>query len=224
MKHLLFDMSRRLVTAIIAGGLFWIAFLKLDPIYFSAILTGILFTIIIFEWTRFFAITKPMFWLVLPLYPALPFALLIMLNQSPLYHNLLMVLFAIVFSFDTGSYIVGILIGKHKLAPSISPNKTWEGLLGGYIFGIAGLQIASYELGIPKMFVGKVIFTVIIGTLSLLGDLFESWLKRLARIKDSGNFLPGHGGFLDRFDGILFAVVFVYAFRDYIMQFLGLWQ
>src|SRR5690348_2251033 len=99
MTHVLVNMGRRLVTAIIAGGLFWIAFLKLDPTYFSAILTGILVTIIVFEWTRFFAITKPLFWIILPLYPALPFALLILLNQSPRYHNLLMVLFAVVFSF-----------------------------------------------------------------------------------------------------------------------------
>lgn len=218
MKHTATEMIKRLITAVIAGSLFWSAFLWLSPTYFSAILLGILATVIVFEWTRFFAVTKPMFWLVLPIYPMLPFLLLILLNQSPSYHNLLMILFMIVFSFDTGSYIVGVLFGRHKIAPRISPGKTWEGLMGGYCLSVGGLQLAFWELHIQQSWVVMILFALLVGTLSLLGDLFESWLKRRARIKDSGNLLPGHGGFLDRFDGILFAVVFFYCFKDYLVQ------
>lgn len=209
---------KRAITGFVLGLLFWLSFVYFPPFYFSCILAGILATIIIFEWKNFFSVRRLAFWLSMPLYPILPFILLIVMNQDPQYHPLLFILFIIVSSFDTGSYIVGTFIGKHKLAPAISPSKTWEGVAGGYIFASIGLYLVLWELKKMQPLWVVLLFTLCVCILSLIGDLFESWLKRLAHIKDSGNLLPGHGGFLDRFDGILFAVFFFYTFKDFLVD------
>ncbi len=212
----------RFITGVILGALFWFAFAALPPIYFSTMLLLILLQIIVFEWKRLFNIGKPLFWLLMPIYPILPFTLLIIMNQDPVYRELLFFLFILVFSFDTGSYIVGSLIGKHKIAPHISPGKSWEGFFGGYIFAIVGFKLMLWEQGIAKKLPFILWFSLTLCILSLSGDLFESWLKRRAHIKDSGNLLPGHGGFLDRFDGILFAVFFFYFWKDHLVKVFGI--
>ncbi|MEO8116581.1 MAG: phosphatidate cytidylyltransferase, partial [Bacteroidota bacterium] len=104
---------------------------------------------------------------------------------------------------DTMAYIVGSLFGKTPLT-KISPKKTWEGTIGGALLAMAVISIAAYFLFKANIF-STLIFTGIAVIFATLGDLFESKLKRLANVKDSGNFLPGHGGFLDRFDSLLFA-------------------
>ncbi len=100
----------------------------------------------------------------------------------------------------------------------IIPFKTCEGVVGGYIFANISLTLLFWEQGISNPWWLVMLFSFIVCSLSLVGDLFESWLKRRARIKDSGTLLPGHGGFLDRFDGILFAVFFFYFLRDYLLN------
>jgi len=212
---------QRIVTGIVLGAGFWLLFLYLAPIYFSYVLVAILLQIIIFEWRNLFKISTPAFWLTLPFYPILPFALMIIMNHDPIYHNLLFILFILVSSHDTGSYIVGNLFGQHKIHTFISPSKTWEGFFGGVIFASIGLTILLYEQHALKPWWFIIGFSFIICTLSLAGDLFESWLKRRAHVKDSGHILPGHGGFLDRFDGILFAVFFFYFLRDYLVHLFG---
>jgi len=210
----------RFATSIILGLLFWAIYFYLPPIFFSIVLLSILLLIIVYEWTRFFPINTPLFWLLMPPYLILPFGLLIVLNHNPHYHILLAILFILVFSFDTGSYITGNIIGKHPICQSISPKKTWEGVVGGYIFALLGFAFIIWEQGYntPCWLVAP--FTLMVCLLSLAGDLFESWLKRLARLKDSGTMLPGHGGFLDRFDGILFASFFFYLCKDYLLRLL----
>lgn len=210
---------KRLITALVLGFGFWFVFLYFSPIYFSGMLFFILFLIILFEWKRFFSVSRPWFWIIMPFYPILPFALLIHLNHLSAYHNLLFILFALVFSFDTGGYIVGTLFGKYKIYPFISPYKTWEGVMGGYIFTNIGFALLLWEQDMTKPWWFIMIFSFIVCALSLAGDLFESWLKRRAHIKNSGTLLPGHGGFLDRFDGILFAVFFFYFLKDYLITF-----
>lgn len=128
-------------------------------------------------------------------------------------------LMVLVWSSDSWAYVSGKLFGKHKLAPSISPGKTWEGLIGGTILsGITGYFYVVYLLAPDGGLIGDSSFHhftpmkgLILGTFisifGTLGDLFESSLKRKAGVKDSGNVLPGHGGMLDRFDAFLFAVV-----------------
>jgi phosphatidate cytidylyltransferase len=207
---------KRIITGTLLGLLFWAAFIFLPPFMFSLLLIGILFHIILFEWRNLFDLKKPTFWLLMPIYPILPFILLILMNHGD-YRCLLFILFVIVFSHDTGSYIIGNILGTHKIAPTISPGKTWEGFVGGYCAAVIGLTILFAEQGVSKPWWLILLFTFIICLLSLCGDLFESWLKRRARVKDSGTSLPGHGGFLDRFDGLMFAAVFFYLFQSYLI-------
>lgn len=111
---------------------------------------------------------------------------------------------------DTMAYIVGSLIGKTPLS-SISPKKTWEGTIGGIILAVISITICGYFL-LNADVIQLIILSTVICVTGIAGDLFESKLKRLANIKDSGNIMPGHGGFLDRFDSLLFATIFVWLY------------
>lgn len=121
-------------------------------------------------------------------------------------------LLVVTFSSDTGAFFVGKAIGKRALAPSISPNKTWEGAIGGFAAAILAAFIAAWALDID---VGQPLIAVLgalMGVVGQAGDLFESKLKRLADVKESGRLLPGHGGVLDRLDSIVFNLALVYYF------------
>ena len=155
------------------------------------------------------------------LYISLPLALLINLRNRWEDENIdlnLIVPLLIIFTLwinDTMAYIVGSLIGKTPLS-SISPKKTWEGTIGGIILAVAVMSlIAGYA---QKL---SVTHTAIIAAITSItgtyGDLFESKLKRMAGVKDSGNIMPGHGGFLDRFDSLLFAVTIVWFYVSVFM-------
>ena len=113
--------------------------------------------------------------------------------------------FVFLWSSDTGAYCVGSLLGRHKLFPRISPNKSWEGSVGGGLVALAASQIfACCETSLtPWQWAGLALTVVVFGT---WGDLVESLLKRQLGIKDSGSILPGHGGWLDRFDSSLLAI------------------
>jgi phosphatidate cytidylyltransferase len=118
---------------------------------------------------------------------------------------------AIVWATDIGAYFVGRYFGGPKLAPSISPAKTWSGLVGGAVAaGVAGPIIASQGHNMPLAcyFLGAPL-----GLLAQGGDLFESWLKRVAGVKDSGTLIPGHGGVLDRLDGVVPVATLMGLFR-----------
>ncbi len=204
-------------TALILGAFFWLAFIYAPPFVFTGILLGILTYIITFELTTLFPVSSGRAWLILPWYPIVPFAMLIYLNHYTEYRSLLFMLFIIISSLDTGSYLVGSLFGRHLIMPSVSPHKSWEGFIGGYIFACVGVLWIMWEMNAIKPWWFIMSFTLIVCVLGLLGDLFESWLKRMARVKDSGDILPGHGGFLDRFDGFLFAVFFFFLLRNWLI-------
>ena len=111
-----------------------------------------------------------------------------------------------VFADDTAAYLIGRLVGRHKLAPSLSPGKTWEGFVAGTIAAIAVAFFALYEqdfLTIPE----SIVLGAAVALAGAAGDLFESALKRDLHVKDSGQLLGGHGGMLDRIDSLLFAAV-----------------
>ncbi len=117
--------------------------------------------------------------------------------------SILLFSLCLVWAADTGAFIAGKAFGKHKLAPHVSPKKTWEGVVGGAILAILVAIISSHLLSIPdKQLPGLALMVVVIVSYSVIGDLTESIFKRLAGVKDSGNILPGHGGVLDRIDGL----------------------
>lgn len=114
----------------------------------------------------------------------------------------LLFLLVIIWGADTAAYFSGKKWGKHKLAPNVSPGKTWEGLIGALICTLFIAAVSLYFLQLPKsIWPGALILTVITVLFSILGDLFESMMKRNAGLKDSSQLLPGHGGVLDRIDG-----------------------
>ena len=119
---------------------------------------------------------------------------------------------AVVFAVDSSAYFVGRRIGKRYMAPKISPNKTWEGAIGGMVGGvIAILAFTSLSSLSSSMNVGDVIVLgLIIGLAAQVGDLIESKIKRMQNVKESGGLIPGHGGVLDRLDSVLLPLVFVY--------------
>jgi phosphatidate cytidylyltransferase len=122
--------------------------------------------------------------------------------------RVLCTLFAVVLS-DTGGYAAGVFLGRHKMAPSISPGKTWEGFAGSICAAAIGSALFLYFLlGIPAYW--GLLFGAVISVVAVVGDLAESMLKRDLGIKDMSNLLPGHGGVMDRLDSILFAVPTAY--------------
>ncbi|MFZ7157314.1 phosphatidate cytidylyltransferase, partial [Avibacterium avium] len=138
------------------------------------------------------------------------------------YHGLMLLfyVFILVWAADSGAYFAGRKFGKHKLAPKVSPGKTWQGVFGGLITAgvLAGIfmQVAPQDLfNVPTVpFIALSVATVAI---SVLGDLTESMFKRESGIKDSSNLIPGHGGILDRIDSLTAAVPFFAYFYFYVL-------
>jgi phosphatidate cytidylyltransferase len=123
---------------------------------------------------------------------------------------LLMVLLG-VWGFDAAAFFTGRSLGRHKLSPGISPGKSWEGVFGGFVLSIvAALVLTVKPLGVPWYL--AIALGILLGIAAVLGDLAESLIKRQMHVKDSGQFMPGHGGLLDRIDSLLFAVIVVYFF------------
>ncbi len=120
-------------------------------------------------------------------------------------------LFAVTFANDTAAYFAGHLLGRHRLYPSVSPNKTWEGFAGGAAGSVAGaLAVRAWLL--PGLGLGAALVIGVGGAfLGPLGDLSESLLKRAAGVKDSSRLIPGHGGLLDRIDALLFVAPWIYV-------------
>ena len=151
---------------------------------------------------------------------ALPFALM----TGVLMHSkwLMLALFILIWVNDSGAYIVGSLMakrkgGNHKMFPRVSPAKSWEGLIGGFIFDlIAGYVFFRIGWTADMGLTNSLFFALAVGVFGTLGDLMESLFKRTLGVKDSGNFMPGHGGVLDRFDSLLLAVPVVYFFFVYL--------
>ncbi|MBL1437759.1 MAG: phosphatidate cytidylyltransferase [Rhodobacteraceae bacterium] len=135
-------------------------------------------------------------------------ALLVIRDQQGLTTVLWLV--GVVIASDIGGYFFGRIFGGPKFWPSISPKKTWSGTVGGWALAL-GVGFVYWSLGGPHGFREIMLFSIPIAMAAQVGDLFESWLKRKAGIKDSSNLIPGHGGLLDRFDGLLAATTFYMA-------------
>jgi phosphatidate cytidylyltransferase len=144
------------------------------------------------------------------LYVAVPLSLMNYLvfpqaNHSIYTHRILLGILILIWINDTGAYVTGMLLGKHKMAPRISPKKSWEGLAGGTLFTLVPSYWMNQIMGILTI-TDWIALAILVCIFGVLGDLAESMMKRNANIKDSGNLIPGHGGILDRFDSILFVV------------------
>ena len=134
---------------------------------------------------------------------------LYLLSQMPRGMEWVFFTLLLVWASDTGAYLTGRLIGKHLLAPKISPKKTIEGAVGGMVLSVIAAMIIWRLISEGTWYI-FVILAVIISISAQIGDLFESALKRSAGVKDSGKLIPGHGGILDRFDSLIFALPLVY--------------
>lgn len=135
---------------------------------------------------------------------------------------LTLTVFLLIWATDTLAYYTGKAIGKHKLAPAVSPKKTWEGSIGGAV-GAVGVAVAlKFTLIDFLAWPHTVVLALICGIISQLGDLAESRFKRAAGVKDSGTILPGHGGVLDRFDAMILAAPLVYLYLVHVARVLVL--
>ncbi len=151
---------------------------------------------------------RPLVWAAAGLYlsvPGLALLWLRMRDATGLYWVLWLLL--VIAATDTGAYLVGRRVGGARLAPRISPGKTWAGLAGGMVAaGIVGALMGAWMFpGRPAAALLLSAEAIALAVVGQMGDLTESWLKRRSGVKDSGTLLPGHGGLLDRFDGLLFA-------------------
>lgn len=129
----------------------------------------------------------------------------------------IMAVFASIWMCDSAAYFAGRAFGKHKLFPRVSPNKTWEGAVAGFIFAV-GTFLLARALVLPYLSpFSAIVCGVIVGLFGQLGDLIESLLKRDAGVKDSSALIPGHGGILDRFDSLMFVAPLLYLYLDFIV-------
>jgi len=139
-------------------------------------------------------------------------------NDFPEGSKLIFFLLLVVWLGDSGAYYVGKQLGKHKLSPRISPKKTVEGLIGGITASILAAVVIHYTFFEKFPLLHAIIAGVILSVAGVIGDLAESMWKRSADVKDSGTLLPGHGGFLDRFDSILFTAPILYCYWTLIVR------
>ena len=153
------------------------------------------------------------------MYVVLPLSLINVLAFTPFecyhseapYYAITLAIYIFIWVNDTGAYLSGITLGRHKMFPRISPKKSWEGAIGGALATTASAFIVAHFYTFMELWqwVGMALVVVVAGT---FGDLTESMIKRQLDIKDSGHILPGHGGFLDRLDSMLFAIPAVVAY------------
>lgn len=149
------------------------------------------------------------------IYIAVPFTLIAQIpfinNEFTYVNTTILGVFILIWVNDSFAYLVGKNFGKRKLLERISPNKTIEGFIGGMVFTLVGGYVLS--LYFTKMtLINWLVFAAIVSVFGVLGDLIESMFKRHAGVKDSSNFIPGHGGFLDRLDSVVFAAPFIFIY------------
>ncbi len=189
-----------------------------NELFFSAIICGSIvllsfIILLIIAYTQ--KILNKLKYVVLAIfYTTIPFMLMNILVDTER-GALLLSFFIVMWAGDVGAYCIGTAFGQgvhgHKLAPKISPKKSWEGVFGGAIFAIATALVLKY-FGLLRFSdftpstISVILFSVIVFTLCVCGDLLESKIKRKFGVKDSGSIMPGHGGFLDRFDSMLLAL------------------
>jgi phosphatidate cytidylyltransferase len=204
------NLKERIMTSIVLIPFVIIAIYSSKFLFNGLIL--LLVTISAFEWRDMTKTSyNKKFWLFLGLsYIVIPFLLLITIRDMQNGANIVLWMLGVVWATDIAGMFVGRSLKGPKLAPKISPNKTWSGLIGGVICAMMIGFISSFMFaGGIKFFV---FFSGLLAVVEQIGDLFESKIKRHFGVKDSGDILPGHGGILDRIDGLLFVIPTVALF------------
>ena len=192
------------ITRFIIGIIFIIIYAAIIFVNYKYLnhLVLTIYTLIILEIFFYFKIKKILTFLYILI--SLIFFLINNIEQSNIIYFHLMII--IIVTLDIFSYIFGSIFGKIKIISKISPNKTLEGFLGGIIFSLIISLIFVLYFNIKINYI-LIFFVLVIITSGLIGDLIESYLKRINKLKDSSNFVPGHGGFFDRFDSFVFAMM-----------------
>ena len=145
-------------------------------------------------------------------YIGAPMAAVILLRNEANGRDWILVGVGATFAVDTGAYAVGRVLGRHKMAPKISPKKTWEGAAGGLVAGVVAVLLVNAALDTGVSAAKMLPFALAAPPLAMIGDLAESAMKRRMGVKDASGLLPGHGGFLDRLDSLLFVLPALYIF------------
>jgi phosphatidate cytidylyltransferase len=218
------EFFKRLFTSIIFIVCFFGAYFH-SVAMFALLLSIILVLILIFEWPKLVSFESPVTWIFTLLYPILPVFSLIYLNYQFQEIDILVPLypFLVAWTADTFGYFFGKAWGNHKVYPTISPGKSWEGLCGSFL----GVTILNFII-LPRISIEPIVwyfkpfalisvFYICLASLiftlgAFLGGMLISVLKRRKGLKDAGSVLPGHGGFLDRFDSVFFTVLLTWVF------------
>jgi len=143
------------------------------------------------------------------LYVGFLFPHFVLIHRGPQGVQWVFWLFLVVFLSDTAAYVTGMALGKRKLYPQVSPGKTVEGAIGALLISVVVGTLGAQFLLPNLTWFEAVLLSLVVGLLAQVGDLVESWIKRVFSVKDSGRFLPGHGGLLDRIDSLIFPAVFI---------------
>ena len=129
--------------------------------------------------------------------------------EIPFDTSYILLMFILTWTFDTFAYLTGIKFGRHKIMPSVSPKKSWEGFFGGFIFTLLAAYFSAYFFQSVKE-IHLLLISITIPFTATLGDFIESYYKRQAGVKDSSNLIPGHGGMLDRMDAFMITIPTIY--------------
>ncbi len=213
-EHRLEQWFSAAVGAAVAPLLFFHQTAWLFPLMTAALL---LFSLLfLFRLPEITEVHNRLGWIILGLV-YLPFLLghLVLLRQLSQGREWIFLTLIVIMSCDSFAYFVGRKLGKNKLYPAVSPNKSIEGALGGLFGSILAVLIVKATF-LPQIgFFGAIFIGLVLGVMGQLGDLFESLLKRACQVKDSGTMIPGHGGILDRLDSLLFAFPIIYYIARY---------
>lgn len=195
------ELVQRIMSGLILGAA--VIFITLWHADSFAMMCGLGAFILLKEWWGLTKTRSPLWLFVGLVYIGAAIASLISLRYLESGSYLIILMFALVWAGDIGGYVVGKLIGKHKIAPSISPGKSWEGLAGSILLTTGVLWSLSGTEGGGAPWWAYIAIATIVCAIGLAGDLFESSLKRKAGVKDSGKLIPGHGGLFDRVDALI---------------------